>query len=82
MLFRSPMATDERLHEEYDLALTALDKMKPADAVIMAVAHKPYREGGWALVQSLLKTGRGFVADIPSLLDRKSTPDGVTLWRL
>jgi UDP-N-acetyl-D-galactosamine dehydrogenase len=49
---------------------------------VLAVAHRAYREGGWKLVGSLLGASGGFVADIPALLDRKSTPGGVTLWRL
>jgi UDP-N-acetyl-D-galactosamine dehydrogenase len=77
-----PMADGDLLHEEYALSLTPLDRLRPADAVVVAVAHRPYREGGWATVTKLLKQGAGFVADVPGLLDRKSTPDGVTLWRL
>lgn len=76
-----PMADGDLLHEEYGLALTPVDKMKPADAVVVAVAHRLYREGSWSLVQKLLKPN-GFVADVPALLDRAGTPDGVTLWRL
>jgi UDP-N-acetyl-D-galactosamine dehydrogenase len=77
-----PMADGDLLHEEYGLSLTALDALKPADAVVLAVAHRAYRDDGWALVSGLLHPAGGFVADIPALLDRKSTPAGVTLWRL
>ncbi len=78
-----PMADGDLLREEYDLALTPLDKLKPADAVVLAVAHSPYREGGWSLVKPLLKPAAGgFVADVTGLLDRTATPEGVTLWRL
>jgi UDP-N-acetyl-D-galactosamine dehydrogenase len=76
-----PEADGDLLHEEYGLKLTPLEALKPADAVVLAVAHRPYREGGWKLVQSLIKPG-AFVADVPALLDREATPDGVTLWRL
>jgi len=77
-----PMADSHLLAEEYGLSLTALDKLKPADAVVLAVAHRGYRESGWALVSKLLKPGGGFVADVPALLDRAATPPAVTLWRL
>jgi UDP-N-acetyl-D-galactosamine dehydrogenase len=77
-----PMADGDLLHEEYGLSLTALGELKPADALVLAVAHRAYRDGGWALVSGLLHPAGGFVADIPALLDRKSTPAGVTLWRL
>jgi UDP-N-acetyl-D-galactosamine dehydrogenase len=77
-----PMADSTLLYEEYRLALTPLEKLRPADALVLAVAHKPYREGGWPLVRPLLKPSGGFVADVPALLDRAATPADVTLWRL
>lgn len=77
-----PMADGEMLKHEYGLTLTALDKLQPADAVVLSVAHRAYREGGWGLMKSLLKPSGGFVADIPAVLDRAATPAGVTLWRL
>jgi UDP-N-acetyl-D-galactosamine dehydrogenase len=77
-----PMADSDLLREEYDLGLTPLDALRPADALVLAVAHRFYREGGWKLVQPLLKPNGGFVADVPALLDRAATPSGVTLWRL
>jgi UDP-N-acetyl-D-galactosamine dehydrogenase len=76
------MADADLLHEEYGLKLTALEQLQPADALVLAVAHRPYRESGWTLVSKLLKAGGGFVADVPALLDRTLTPSGVTLWRL
>jgi len=77
-----PMADGGLLHEEYGLSLTPLAELKPADAVVLAVAHRPYREGGWDLVRPLLTPQGGFVADVPALLDRATIPAGVTLWRL
>ena len=77
-----PMADSDLLDQEYGLSLTALDKLQPADAVVLAVAHRGYREAGWTLVSKLLKPGGGFVADVPALLDRAATPPAVTLWRL
>lgn len=77
-----PMADSEMLKHEYGLELTALDRLKPADAVVLAVAHSSYRDGGWGLVRPLLKPDGGFVADIPAMLDRPTTPTGVALWRL
>jgi UDP-N-acetyl-D-galactosamine dehydrogenase len=76
-----PDADGDLLQEEYQLALTPLEKLQPADAVVLAVAHTSYREAGWDLIKPLLRAG-AFVADVPALLDRRSTPKGVTLWRL
>ena len=77
-----PEADSELLREEYGLALTPLDRLRPADSVVLAVAHRPYRDGGWGLVGPLLKPSGGFVADVPGLLDRAAVPAGVSLWRL
>ena len=76
-----PQADGDLLHEEYGLKLTPLSEMRPADAVVLAVAHRDYRAEGWKLIVPLLKP-EGFVADVPGLLDRHAIPAGVTLWRL
>ena len=77
-----PKADGTMLEHEYGLTLTALDRLKPADAIVLSVAHRTYAKGGWGLVRSLLKPAGGFVADIPAMLDRPTMPAGVTLWRL
>jgi UDP-N-acetyl-D-glucosamine/UDP-N-acetyl-D-galactosamine dehydrogenase len=77
-----PIADSELLQREYGLSLMSLDELKPADAVVLAVAHHAYRDGGWDLVRPLLKPVGGFVADVPALLDRAAVPTDVTLWRL
>jgi UDP-N-acetyl-D-galactosamine dehydrogenase len=58
------------------------NELKPANAVILAVAHEPFRRMGWELVQRLLVDGQGVVADVRNVLPRKSKPEGITLWRL
>jgi UDP-N-acetyl-D-galactosamine dehydrogenase len=77
-----PLASPEEAQHEYGLSLTAMKDLKPADAVIFAVAHQDYVKGGWALMASMLKDGKGLVFDVKSVLDRKATPAGVELWRL
>ena len=76
-----PMADGDLLQAEYGLSLTSLGELKPADAVVLAVAHQTC-DGGWSLVRPSLKAGGGFLADVPALLDRLSAPPDVTLWRL
>jgi UDP-N-acetyl-D-galactosamine dehydrogenase len=76
-----PEADGDLLHEEYGLHLTPLEALKPADAIVLAVAHREYREGGWSLIERLAKPDV-FVADVPALLERAAKPAGVTLWRL
>jgi UDP-N-acetyl-D-galactosamine dehydrogenase len=76
-----PLADAAAVEEEYGIALTALDALRPADAVVLAVAHERYIAGGWSLVERLLRDGSGFVLDIKMKLDRASKPAAIELWR-
>ena len=62
-------------------ALTPADQIGEVDAVILAVAHKEFRDGGWPMISKLLG-GPGVVLDVRGVLDRATTPAGVTLWRM
>ena len=77
-----PLADPSTVEAEYGVALTDIGKLKPSDAVIMAVAHEAYIEGGWHLVERLLRERAGLVFDVKMKLDRSSKPDGIELWRL
>jgi UDP-N-acetyl-D-galactosamine dehydrogenase len=77
-----PLANVHAVTEEYGLTLTDLEALQPADAVILAVAHNSYIDGGWPLVRRLLHDGTGLVLDVKAKLDRGSQPAGIELWRL
>jgi UDP-N-acetyl-D-galactosamine dehydrogenase len=77
-----PVALPEEAVHEYGVTLTPFEQLKPADAVIVAVAHKEYVSGGWPLVAKLLRSGQGVVLDVKSKLDRAQKPKGIDLWRL
>ena len=77
-----PLANAAEAKHEYGVTLTELDALRPADAVILAVAHRTYLTEGWPLVQRLLTGGSGLVLDVKTRLDRSSVPAGIDLWRL
>ena len=77
-----PLANPEDVKHEYGLTITEFGGLRPADAVILAVAHGSYTEGGWPLIQKLLIGGSGLVFDVKMKLDRSSKPNGIELWRL
>jgi UDP-N-acetyl-D-glucosamine/UDP-N-acetyl-D-galactosamine dehydrogenase len=77
-----PIALPEESVHEYGLTLTPIESLRPADAVIVAVAHNEYVAGGWTLIQKLLKGGQGIVLDVKSKLDRLQKPEHIDLWRL
>lgn len=77
-----PMADSHDAMHEYGLSLTKLGDLKAADAVILAVGHKPYVDAGWPMIQKLLAGGRGLVLDIKHKLNRTEVPEGIELWRI
>ncbi|MFN3670472.1 MAG: nucleotide sugar dehydrogenase [Bosea sp. (in: a-proteobacteria)] len=77
-----PYADPQETQREYGLELIALEALAPADAVIFAVPHREFLEGGWPLARRCLAGGEGVVIDVKSRLDPDATPAGIDLWRL
>ena len=77
-----PLVSPDDAKHEYDIDLMPLNALRPADAVIFAVAHSEYVDKGWSLVTSLLKDGKGAVFDVKLKLSRATKPQGIELWRL
>lgn len=76
-----PWAKLEDVEHEYHVSLT--ENPSPADAIILAVPHAEFVDGGWP---NILKYSRGgdqplVVLDIKGVLDRASLPANVELWR-
>ena len=77
-----PEADSDMVRREYGFPLTPRAELEPADAVVLAVPHRAIRDDGWRGISVLLADGRGDVLDVKGVLDRETTPDGVSLWRL
>ena len=77
-----PIADAAMARAEHGTALVPLDALTPADAVVLAVGHRPFVAGGWQLVTGLLRGGTGPVLDVKGVLDRATRPEGIQLWRL
>jgi len=77
-----PVADPDEVKHEYGLTLTAHEDLQPADAVIVAVPHRQYLEGGWPMISQLLHEEQGFVVDVRSSMDRTGKPEAVKLWRI
>ncbi len=77
-----PMADGEEARHEYGVALTPFDRLLPASAVIVAVAHQAYR-GMTPDQLAALTLGRPVVLDVKGIFDRQALADaGIRLWRL
>ena len=77
-----PLIDPASVEKAYNIQTTAIEDLEPADAVVIAVPHKPFRDGGWPLMTNLLLGCAGLVVDIRASLDHHTTPDGIVLWRL
>lgn len=77
-----PLANPAECQHEYGITPVLLADLPPADAVILAVNHDEYRQGGWPLVTLRLKPGGGLVIDVKAMLDRAGAPPNVRLWRM
>jgi UDP-N-acetyl-D-galactosamine dehydrogenase len=77
-----PLAAPEEAQHEYGISLVALEDLRPADEVVLAVAHEEYVAGGWPFILQLLVGGQGVVLDVRSALDKQTKPEGIDLWRL
>ena len=77
-----PMVDEHEAQEEYGIQVVRADQLKPADAVVLAVAHNQFVEQGWKLPKLLLKDGRGIVVDVKGKMPRQDIPSNMSLWRL
>jgi len=75
-----PLADDAAGLKAYGLTLQK--EPAPADAVVLAVAHDFYRASGWPLITRLLTNGHGLVMDVKGVLDPRTKPAGIEIWRL
>ncbi|HVA55847.1 MAG TPA: nucleotide sugar dehydrogenase [Gammaproteobacteria bacterium] len=77
-----PLADMEEARREYGITLMSFKQLKPADALVVAVAHSAYRKLNIAELRSLLKDPP-LVIDVKSIFPR--TPleaAGIRVWRL
>jgi UDP-N-acetyl-D-glucosamine/UDP-N-acetyl-D-galactosamine dehydrogenase len=77
-----PLASPSDASHEYGIHLTPMDRLEPAEVVILTVPHLTYLQAGWPLMTFLLRNARGSVMDVKSRLDRVNVPMGIDLWRL
>lgn len=79
-----PLADPSDVADEYGITLVPLTEAARSDVAVLAVPHQQFFQDGdaWPIVSSLLKDGKGLVADISAILNRSACPSGISLWRL
>ncbi|MDX1528467.1 MAG: nucleotide sugar dehydrogenase [Gammaproteobacteria bacterium] len=77
-----PLVDPADAKSELDVELSPDGALEPADCVVLAVAHRVYKEKGWKGISALLNSDGGVVVDVKGILPRNSVPPGIHLWRL
>jgi len=76
-----PHANSSSVHEEYGIELADISAVQDFDALIIAVAHREYKVLGATELRKMVRSG-GVIADVRSVLDCSSIPEGVSYWSL
>ena len=77
-----PCADPKEALREFGVEIRRREALRPANAVILAVAHHRFVVDGWSGITSLLRGEQGIVIDVKGVLDRSSRPRDVDLRRL
>jgi len=77
-----PLADKKDVFNEYKLELSDRNLIEKSDAVILAVTHQEFLEGGWNYIVDLLRNKSGVVFDVKSVLSRDNKPENIILQRL
>ncbi len=80
VLVHDPLASSEELEEEYGFAMADVSDLHDLDGVILAVAHRVYRDKGSGWLGSLTRKN-GVVIDIKSVYKSDDFPEH-SFWRL
>jgi len=76
-----PLADPKEVNHEYGLELVPLDELRPAVAVVLAVAHRQFRDMTASSYRSLLSGS--VLIDVKGVFNRDEVKEmGIRLWRL
>ncbi|GAB1268250.1 nucleotide sugar dehydrogenase [Aurantivibrio infirmus] len=82
VLVHDPLADPSEAKHEYDVDLVKDNELKNLDAVVIATAHKSYRELPASDYKAML-TSSGMLFDVKGVIDRQAANDSdLALWRL
>ena len=77
-----PLADAKEAKDYYDIDLVPYEDLKPSDAVVIAAAHKEYREMPFSKISEKVK-GQGVIIDVKSVLKQEDVADwDGHYWRL
>jgi UDP-N-acetyl-D-galactosamine dehydrogenase len=78
-----PLASADEARRYYDLDLMPLEAMGAVDAVVVAVSHQAYLEGGLPAIAQLKPEGAPILIDVKGIFDPAEAGKlGIRYWRL
>jgi UDP-N-acetyl-D-galactosamine dehydrogenase len=82
VLVHDPVPSPEEARHEYGLELVPWEKLPTADALVVAVAHRQFKEMGVDKLALKVRKGGSFI-DVKCQFDRKAlAAAGLSVWRL
>ena len=83
VMVSDPLADPVEARNYYNLELKPLEDIQNLDAVILAVMHKAYLDGGLAGIAGLCHDDNALVIDVKGCFNQNEADElGVTYWRL
>jgi UDP-N-acetyl-D-galactosamine dehydrogenase len=83
VLVHDPLADAKEAKAYYGVELKSLDQLAGVDALVLAVAHRPYITMGMTELAALCNGGRPVIVDVKSVFDPDTAArQGISYWRL
>jgi UDP-N-acetyl-D-galactosamine dehydrogenase len=82
VMVHDPMVDPVEAEHEYGIRCVPWETLQDLDGLVLAVAHRSYREKGIPALLRLLKGTSGVVIDVKAFLDSTKLPGTVSYWRL
>lgn len=83
VLIHDPLVDAQEARDHYGLDIVSMDTLQGADAVVLAVLHKPYEEMGLDGVAALCTNGAPIVVDVKSVFDPdQARQKNIVYWQL
>ena len=77
-----PCCDPQEAIREYSISISMVKDLKPANAIVLAVAHSYYQEWSIERWRSFLKKG-GVISDVKNLVPKNNLEKyGYRVWRL
>ena len=77
-----PLADAHEAQKYYGIALKSMESLAGMDAVVVAVAHKTYKEAGLEAIAALCSAEKAIVVDIKGVFSPDAHSGKVVYWRL